>query len=191
MAERMISLGQFVNVGELLSTLVQTNPLEVEFNVPERYLGQLNMGQEIKTTSVAYPNEDFIGKVVFISPRLDEQDRTVLMKASIDNTDGRLKPGMFARLALVFEVRENALVVPEQAISYQGDQAMIIVMDGNGQAEFRDVIVGIRISGRAEILSGLEEGEIIVIEGIQKLGPGTPIEISEKSSRYGVERPGA
>ena len=186
MDERKVSLGQFVNIGELLSALIQTNPLEVEFNVPERYLGQLKMGQQIKIKSIAYQGEAFEGEVFFISPQLDELNRTVLMKANIDNSDGRLKPGMFANLELFFRAIDDAIIIPEGAISYQGDQASVVVMNSEDKAEFRDVTVGVRMSGRAEIQQGLIPDERIVVEGFQKMSHGTPIKISPKSEKYGI-----
>ena len=187
--EREVSLGQFVDVGELLSSLVQTNPLDVEFNVPEKYLRQIAVRQRIDIQSVAYPGETFFGDVSFISPKLNEQSRTVLVKALVDNSDGRLKPGMFARLELAFRARDDALLIPEQAISYQADDAMVVVMGEENRAEFRPVSVGLRLSGVAEILSGLSPGERVVVEGFQKMGPGTLISISPKSERYGVVAP--
>lgn len=186
MDERKVSLGQFVNIGEQLSALIQTNPLEVQFNVPERYLGQLHVGQQIIITSVAYKGEDFGGEVFFISPQLDEMNRTVLMKANIDNSDGRLKPGMFANLELVFRVIDEAIIIPEQAITYQGDQASVVVMNDEDKVEYRQISVGMRISGLAEIQQGLDAGERIVVEGFQKMAPGTDIIISAKSEKYGV-----
>ena len=190
MGERVVSLGQFVDVGQLLSSLVQVDPLEVEFNVPERYLGQLGVGQTIAIRTVAYEG-NFAGRVFFVSPQLDERSRTVLVKAYVDNVDGRLKPGMFANLDLVFRARDDAIVIPEQAISYQGDQASVVVMNTESRAEFRPVAVGLRLSGVAEILSGLEVGEYIVVEGFQKMGPGSQILISPRSERYGVAVPDA
>ncbi len=181
MSTREVSLGQFVNVGQALSSLIQTNPLEVEFNVPERYLGKLNIGQSIKLASVAYPGEVFHGTVIFISPLLDERNRSVLMKADINNDDGRLKPGMFTSLDLVFNSRDNAIVIPEQAISYQGEKTIVVVMNSEDIAEFRPVEVGLRLPGEAEITSGLAEGERIVIEGYQKMSPGSQILISADS----------
>jgi len=181
MSTREVSLGQFVNVGQALSSLIQTNPLEVEFNVPERYLSKLNIGQSIKVVSVAYPAEVFLGTVIFISPLLDERNRSVLMKANINNEDGRLKPGMFTSLDLVFQSKDNAIVIPEQAISYQGDQTIVVVMDLEDKAEFRPVEVGLRLPGEAEIISGLVEGERVVTEGHQKMSPGSKILISADS----------
>ena len=186
MDQRNVSLGQFVNTGQLLSSLVQIDPLEVEFNVPERYLGQLRFGQVIRISSVAYPGEAFEGEVFFVSPQLDERNRTISMKANIDNTDDRLKPGMFANLELVFQARSEAIVIPEQAISYRGDQALVVVMGQDGKAEYRDVGVGLRLSGTVEVTSGLTAGEIVVVEGYQKMSPGSQILISPKSTQYGV-----
>jgi RND family efflux transporter MFP subunit len=127
--------------------------------------------------------------VFFISPQLDERNRTISMKANIDNTDGRLKPGMFANLELVFQARQNALIVPEQAISYRGDQASVVVMGQDGKAEYRDVGVGLRLSGNAEVTSGLMAGDFVVVEGYQKMSPGSQILISPKSVQYGVTPP--
>ncbi|MCC7410031.1 MAG: efflux RND transporter periplasmic adaptor subunit [Gammaproteobacteria bacterium] len=186
MGERIVSLGQYVSKGELLTTLVQTDPLEVEFNVPERYVGQVALGQHIEIATAAYPDERFPGRVYFIAPRLDERSRTLRMKAYVDNADGRLKPGMFANLELVFRARELALVVPEAAISQHSDNTMVTVMNAEGRAELRPVEIGLRLAGLAEITRGLNAGERIVVEGYQKMAPGTRILVAPESERYGV-----
>lgn len=185
--ERLISLGQFMTRGQRLASLVKTDPIEVAFNIPERYIGQLRLEQNIEITVEAFPGERFAGEVTFISPRVDRQSRTVLMKARMDNKDGRLKPGMFGNLELIFRVREAALVIPEAAISFNRDQASVVVMDPEGKAAFRMVTVGARLSGQAEITEGLEQGERVVVEGFQKMRPGSLINISEESRRYGIE----
>lgn len=189
MTERRVSLGQYVDTGELISSLVQINPLKVEFNVPERYLAQVAVDQTIAITSEAYPDERFTGQVYFVSPQLDERNRTVLVKAMVDNSQRRLKPGMFAKLELIFRAREDALVIPESAISFHGDETTVVVMNEEGRAEFRTVRVGLRLAGMAEILDGLHAGELLVVEGFQKMGPGTRIQISPRSRRYGVSIP--
>lgn len=189
--ERLVSPGQYVSRGELLSTLTQTDPLEVELHVPERYLGQVAAGQRIDVGTAAYPGERFAGTVYFLAPRLDERSRTLLVKAYIDNADGRLKPGMFASLELIFRARENVVVVPEAALSYRGDEVTVVVLDAEGRAEPRLVEVGVRLAGLAEIVSGVAAGEHVVVEGAQKLAPGTPVSIAPESRRYGVLRAGA
>jgi membrane fusion protein (multidrug efflux system) len=191
MTERLVSLGQYTTRGDKLASLVEMDPLEVAFNVPERYVGQLREGQRIETSVEAWPDEVFSGNVVFLSPKVDRTSRTVLVKARIANPDLRLKPGMFGKIELIFKARDAALVIPEAAISYANDDASVVVMNADGQAEFRQVQVGLRLAGEAEIISGLEAGERVVVEGFQKMGPGTPINISPESSRYGVEPEGS
>ena len=186
MTERLVSLGQFTTRGEKLASLVETDPLEVAFNVPERYIGQLKMDQRIEISVEAWPGQMFSGNVVFISPKVDRASRTVLVKARIANPDMQLKPGMFGKIELIFKARDAALVIPEAAISYSNDDASVVVMNKEGVAEFRPVKVGIRLAGGAEIIEGLEAGERVVVEGFQKMGPGTPISISPESSRYGI-----
>lgn len=185
--ERLVSPGQFVDRGELLSTLTQTDPLEIEFNVPERYIAQIREGETLALTTAAWPDERFQARIFFTAPAVDEASRTVLVKGRIDNADGRLKPGMFANLNLVFRARENAIVVPEQAISYRGNDAQLVVMNVDGRAEFRPVDVGLRLAGKAEITSGVTAGERVVIEGHQKMGPGVRITVAPESRQYGVE----
>ena len=187
MTERMISLGQFTTRGQRLATLVEVNPIEVEFNVPERFIGQIAEAQSIDIRVEAYAEETFGGEVVFISPRVDRQTRTILVKARLDNSEGRLKPGMFGNLELVFEVRAAALVIPEAAISYTGDRASVVVVDDQSKAEFRQVVVGTRLAGDAEILDGLAAGERVVVEGYQKMGPGSTVVVSEESRKYGID----
>jgi membrane fusion protein (multidrug efflux system) len=187
MTERLISLGQYMTRGQSMASLVVVNPLEVQFNVPERYIGQLAMDQQIEITVEAYPGELFLGDVIFISPRVDRNTRTVLVKARIANEDRKLKPGMFGNLELIFKAREAALVIPEAAISYNSDQASVVVMNAEGKAEFRQVEVGIRLAGKAEIIDGLSDGERVVVEGFQKMRPGSTIQISVESREYGID----
>ncbi len=185
--ERLVSPGQYVDRGQVLGSLVQVDPLEVEFHVPERYVSQVALEQRIALAVATWPDEQFEGRVYFLSPRVDEQSRTLLVKAYVANPEGRLKPGMFANLSLVFRARDAALVIPEAAISYRGDAASIVVMDEQGKAEPRTVQVGMRLAGLAEIVSGIAEGERVVVEGFQKMAPGATIVVAPESERYGVQ----
>lgn len=180
--ERQVSRGQFVNRGTVLGSLVRTDPLEAVFDVPERYLSRLEPGGAIAIHSVAYRDETFAGTVFFVAPRVNERDRTVRVKAVVPNADGRLKPGMFGRLDLVLDTREQALQIPESCVQYRGDQVSVVVMDDDDRAAFRPVTLGVRFKGRVEVTAGLEAGERVVAEGHQKMGPGSLIAISPKSA---------
>jgi len=189
MAEHDLSPGQIVSRGQKLAWLVQTSPLEVEFNVPERYIGQVAKAQKIQLESVALPGRKFDGSVDYISPRLDENTRTGLVKALIKNEEGLLKPGMYGTLDLIFRLRADVLTIPEAALSYHGDHSSVVVMDAAGKAEFREVRTGVRLQEKAEIIEGLKEGERVVVEGYQKMGPGTTVLIAPESKRYGITPP--
>ena len=181
---RMISPSQVVTRSTTLTWLVDLDPLKVEINVPERFLSQVLPGQEIQLQVSAFPEEEFVGTVFFVSPFVNADSRTALVKATVTNPDQRLKPGMFAGLDLTLQVRENAIVVPEVAISQvlEGGRATVMIVTADNKAELRSVRVGLRTEGRVEITEGLNEGEKVIVEGLQKIGPGMPVVIAPPES---------
>ena len=187
--ERLVSPGQYVTAGQALTKLVRLDPLEASFRIPERYVGLIKINQAITMRSVALPDMDITGDVFFIDPSIDQQSRTILAKAHVPNPDKKLKPGLFGGLDVVLEERENAVVIPESSVRYAGDQASVVVMNAENRAEFRNVTVGQRMAGRVEISEGLAAGERVVVEGYQKMGPGTGILISPASEKYGITPP--
>jgi membrane fusion protein (multidrug efflux system) len=189
MGARLVSPGQLVSIGQRLTSIVRLDVLEASFRIPERHVGQIRNGQPVIMDTVARPGEPIRGEVFFVDPVIDSRTRSVLAKARVDNTDLLLRPGMFGTLLVVLSERENALVVPESAVRYAGEQASVVVMNGENRAEFRNVTVGQRQPGRVEITSGLTAGEVVVVEGYQKMGPGTGITISPASERYGISPP--
>jgi len=184
--ERNVSVGQYVSRGKELAELVSTDPLEIVFDVPERRLGKLRNDLSVAFAADAYPEETFSGLVVYVAPLVNERTRTVHVKAEVSNESGRLKPGMFGVLTLVLEERENALVIPEACIQFTGDTTSIVIVNHAGLSEIRPVQVGNRFKGRVEIVDGVTEGEIVVVEGFQKMGPGAQIIAAAESAEYGV-----
>ena len=174
---RLISLGQYVTRGQSLTSLVDTDPMKAELNVPERFLSRLAEGQELEVRVTAYPEDAFRGTVYFVDPTVNPETRTVLIKARLPNPDGRLRPGMFANLQLVLRIREQALVIPETALLMQGDRTSVFVVDDQQQAQLRPVTIGLRLVGMAEVTSGVTQGEVVVVEGTQKLRPGAPVQV--------------
>lgn len=177
MGARLVSPGQFVQRGMVLSTLISQDPMKAEFRVPERFLKQINIGHKVDVTLAAFPDETFSGEVYFVDPQLDERTRTVLVKARIPNPEGRLRRGMFANLDLITTVKENAVLIPESALMWKQDNAMVYVVDAQGAAEMRPVRTGIRQAGFVEILSGVAAGDTVIVEGFQKIGPGAPVAV--------------
>lgn len=175
---RLISPGQVISRNTTLTWLVDLDTVKVEVKVPEKYLRQLQTGQPLEFTVAAFPGEKFRGEVYFISPQIEESTRTALVKARIPNANGKLRGGMFASLDLTLQLRELAIVVPEPALMSNGDNFTVYVVDEKGNAQVRPVQVGLRLAGKAEILTGLKAGEKVVVEGNQKLRPGAPVKLA-------------
>jgi membrane fusion protein (multidrug efflux system) len=181
MGERKISLGQFVEQGTTLSYLISQDPMKAEFHIPEKSLGQLKDGQSIEVTVAAYPDEIFKGEVYFINPQLNEQTRTALVKAKLPNSDGKLRQGMFANLNLIVNIHAQALTIPEIALIPKGEEVYVFVVDKENKAQMKLVKVGLRMDNKIEIIEGLSADEKVVIEGHQKIGPGSPVKIKNIS----------
>ncbi|MCM8811515.1 MAG: efflux RND transporter periplasmic adaptor subunit [Candidatus Omnitrophica bacterium] len=181
---RLVSPGQFIAAGTPLTTLLHPDPMKAEFRVPERHLSRLQEGQEVEVAVAAYPDERFTGTVYFIDPQIDEATRTALVKARVPNPEGKLRRGMFVNLNLILQVREKAVVIPEIALTLQGDAASVFVVDETSSAQIRQVQTGARLADAVEILSGVSEGETVVIEGTQKVRPGGKVQVryEEKAS---------
>ena len=172
---RRVSPGQFIQQGETITTLVDTNPIKADFQVPERFLGELRINQEISINVPAYPMEKFSGNVYFIAPEVAQETRTVFVRATIDNTSERLKPGMFGNLELVLQVKEKALVIPESALITQGNKIQVMVVGSDNTVQVNYVTTGLRLDGEVEITDGLNIGERVITEGHQKVESGSKV----------------
>jgi membrane fusion protein (multidrug efflux system) len=177
---RKVSVGEFVDAGADIVNLEQIDPLKVDFRVAEVYVASVKPGQELDLGVDAFPGEKFTGKVYAIDPLIDENGRSILLRASLPNPDGRLRPGLFARISLVLNERDNAIQVPEQALVPQGQEQFVFkVVDG--KAAFTKVKVGIRRNGMAEITDGLAPGDVVVTAGQLKIRDGVPVKVVPKA----------
>jgi len=179
---RNISPGQVITKDTVLTTLVDLDPVKVEINVPERFLSQVQTGQEIEVSVAAFPGRKFAGKVYFVAPSVDSATRTALVKATIPNSSHELKPGMFANLDLTLKVRDQAVVIPESAVSLQENQASVFVVGPDNTVQLRPVTLGLRMPGLVEITHGLQGGEKVITEGVQKVGPGAKVVLASKEA---------
>ncbi len=178
---REVSPGEYIQAGQNIVNFEDIDPIKVEFRVPERYLNQVREGQSVEVRVDSFPDHVFKGDVYAIDPRIDRGTRTVALKARVANVDGKLRPGMFARVRLVLEKRDRALLVPEQAIVPQGEGKFVYVLEGD-KAQLRPVKIGKRIRGQAEILDGVTAGDTVVVAGHQKIRPGTAVRAVNKSA---------
>lgn len=164
---RKVSVGEFVNVGQDLVTLVRLDPIEVDFSVPESALGQLERGQKIHVTVDAFPGENFGGAVTAIDPVVDPNSRSAKLRARIANPDGRLRPGQFAQLRLDVGSGANALMVPEQALMQEGDTRFVYTIV-DGKAKKTVVKTGTRTPGLVQVTQGLKAGDVVITAGQAK-----------------------
>src|SRR5690606_14785576 len=167
---RRVSVGSLVSPGTVITTLDDTSVMKVDFAVPENTLARLRPGLAVTAESAAYPGEKFTGEVASVDSRVDPVSRSVTVRALVPNPDGRLKPGMFLSVRITVDERE-ALLIPEAALVPEQNRQFVFVVSA-GRAERREVRIGTREPGRVEILSGLEAGERIVVEGTQKIRDG-------------------
>lgn len=172
---RLLSVGQYIPRGTNITTLIDANPMKLEFRIPERFLGQIKVQQTVKLTTAAYPDAPFTGEVYFIDPQVDTATRSVLVKARVPNPDSQLRQGMFAEVELIVQVRKEAVVIPETAVLYQGDLTFVYAIDAEQKVQQRPIKVGVRLPSAVEVLEGLSLGEHVVAEGHQKLFPGAKV----------------
>ena len=171
---RMISPGAYVKAGTDIVRLESIGTIKADFRIPELYMSKLGSNQEISVRLDAYPGEEFHGRIYAVEPVVDEQTRTILMRARIPNKANKLKPGMFVRVAVTLANRPNAIIVPEQAIWPQGqDNFVFRVVDG--KAALTKIRIGNRQPGRVEIVQGLDATDTVVTEGQIKLRDGAPV----------------
>jgi membrane fusion protein, multidrug efflux system len=173
---RRVSAGEYITAGQPLVNLESIDPVKADFRVPEKFLPAIRVGQTIRIKVDAFPDDTFEGKVYAIDPRLDVAGRSLLVRAKVPNTDQRLRPGLFARVTVLLQLKEDALSVPEQAIVPQGDDQFVFkIVDG--KARMTKVVTGTRREGRVEIVEGLAAGDEVVTAGQLKIRDGSAVSV--------------
>ena len=178
---RQVSEGQYVAAGTDIARLEKIDRLKLDFRVPEAFSGRLKAGQPVKVLVDAHAGRVFPGGVYAIEPGVDEQTRTILLRARVANPELRLRPGMFARVQVQLGVREKAIWIPEAAIVPRGQDSTVFRVV-NGKVDVVRVQTGARKVGEVEIVKGLAAGDLVVTEGTQKIGPGSAVLLLDKTS---------
>ncbi|MBI3370157.1 MAG: efflux RND transporter periplasmic adaptor subunit [Betaproteobacteria bacterium] len=173
---RQVSEGAFVAAGTDIARLEKIDQLKCDFRVPENFLGRLKGNQNVRIQVDAYAADTFNGAVYAIEPGVDEQTRTVLVRARVLNAGLKLRPGMFARVYLQLAVREKAVWIPEAAIVPRG-QASTVFRIVDGKAQLIEVQTGARRVGEVEIVKGIGAGDLVITEGTQRIGPGSAVQL--------------
>ncbi|MBE6351664.1 MAG: efflux RND transporter periplasmic adaptor subunit [Treponema bryantii] len=168
-------LGAKVSANSVITTIGDIDNLQITTRIPERYVGELAIGQKAEISLEAYPNVIFMATVSRISPVLDAATRTKEVILNFDEKDSRINAGMFAKVKLYTIDYSNHIVIPQDALVTNNDDKYVFVTKEDNTVEKRDVTVGKNIAGQIQILSGVEFGEKIVVEGMLSLYNGAKI----------------
>ncbi|GLQ06376.1 efflux RND transporter periplasmic adaptor subunit [Sneathiella chinensis] len=168
---REVSLGSLVRPGDLITTLDDIVSLKLDFDLPERNLASIRPGQTFQATSVAFEGRSFLGEIRTIATRIDPVTRAVRIRGIIPNDSGELRPGMFLSVQLRTGTTENAVLVPEQAVTISAAGHFVYeIVDGTTIR--REVTIGRRVPGWAQVVAGLGQEAVVVTEGLQKIKDG-------------------
>jgi len=173
---RSVSLGDYVKDGTDLVNVEDVRILKVDFRLPERNFSQVRVGQPIEVVADALPGERWQGQIEAINPRIDAGGRALEIRGRLENTSGRLRPGMFVRVRVIVGERANALMVPEEAIVPQGD-AFHVYKVVDDVARRVPVKIGVRRDAQVEILEGLAPGDQVVTAGMRLTRDGQPVRV--------------
>jgi membrane fusion protein (multidrug efflux system) len=176
---RSVGVGDYVSVGKTLITLTNIDPIKVDFRVPEIFLSRVKVDQPIRVKVDAVPGRDFEGRIFAIDPVVDVNGRAIRLRAAIPNADLVLKPGLFARIIIIVDQRENALVVSETAVVPDGVGKMVFVVQ-DGKARRVSVELGRRLPGKVEIAKGLTPEMQLVTAGQMRLRDGAAVSVKQK-----------
>lgn len=173
---RNYSLGHLLKPGDIVTTLDDTSTMKLEFDVPETVLAAMVPGTRLRATAAAYPGRKFDGAITIVDGRVDPVTRAVRIRANLPNQDDMLKPGMFLTVQISAGVRQNAVVVPEEAVLSQGGAQFVYIIR-DGRAARSRVALGQRVGGFVEVTEGVPAGADVVVGGLQQIREGATVRI--------------
>jgi membrane fusion protein (multidrug efflux system) len=188
--EKKVSAGSYVRNGTPLFTIIQINPLKLNFMITEADVNKLKMGQHVLFSVYAFPDREFKGELSVIYPYLDEKTRTLQVEAKVPNSDSLLKPGFFVKVMLYTSLPKDKILVPVTSLLYEEDKIKVFVVEGNlakeryvkaGQKYRLQSAVGSQqsaVNEYTEIIEGVKEGETIVTVGQQNLFEGAKVNVT-------------
>lgn len=182
LSNRQVSKGAYVIEGDELVRIQDLTPIRLTFQVPQKEIPNIKIGDEVTVTTDVYADKTFQGKVEAIDLSVNEESRSVVVYAAFSNDEGLLIPGLYGRVQLKTSlISPPAVVIPEQAIVVRPDGPYVYKNIG-GKAVLTKITVGTRTLDQAQVLSGLQKGNVIVLEGQDKIHDGTPIVATRKKS---------
>jgi membrane fusion protein (multidrug efflux system) len=180
---RHVDLGEYLAPGSAIVPLEALDPIYVDFSLPERELARVRVGQLVEVLVQAFPGKTFTGQISAIDPGIEIASRSLRLRATLDNPDKLLRPGMFSELRVLLGGQEQVLTVPRTAVTYNPyGNSVFVVLDQNGQmvVQRRQIQTGDVRGGFVAVTSGLETGDRVVSAGQVKLRNGQPIVADDK-----------
>lgn len=176
---RPVAVGEFITSQTTLATIVRTNPIKVNLQIPETEAGNARVGMSVSATVAAFPDRRFAGTVTAISPSLEEASRAVMVEAQIQNGENLLQPNMFAQAKILQAGGDQGVFVPKTAISTDKNtnSSRIYVITGDNTARLVVVQIGEEEGDMIRVSNGLEGSEKIAVNNVSQLFDGAPVEI--------------
>ena len=174
-AKRLVDVGNYVRVGTPIFVLVADDPLRLRGEVPERFVAELAIGQEVRGSVEAFPGDVLKGRLARISAAADSTSRALTVEATIPNPDGRLKVGFFCKAAILTKSDAEALVVPVEALVNFAGVTRVFIVDEGGIARTRPVRTGLSLGTKVEIVEGLSRGDRVATSALARLAEGSKV----------------
>jgi membrane fusion protein (multidrug efflux system) len=181
---REVSKGAYIDAGNVITSLDDLSSIKIDFHLPERLLTHIHVGQQVTAINSAYHNKEFIGKITAIDSRIDSSTRSIKVRATINNKALKLHPGMLLNISVLLQV-ENILQLPESSIIPIENIHYVFVVNED-KAVRKAIKIGRRHPGMVEVMSGLVEGEQVVVEGALKLRDGSAVSLIGQEAKTEV-----
>jgi len=177
-ADRTVQRGEFIRENTQVVTIVRMNPLKLRTAIQEKFANMIRESQMVDFKVEPYPNENFRGRLAYISPAVDQATRTFAVEVLVDNPAHKLKPGMFAQGAVLLGRDDNVLAVPEETVSNLAGVSSVYIID-NGVVKQTTIQVGQRQDKLIEVVGGLKGDEILAASNLNELVTGTRVGVGD------------
>lgn len=175
---REVSEGSVIGTADVITNIVNIDPIKIDFSIPERYSNQVEVGAPIYFTNESSEKE-FEGTVYAFEPQIDAATRTMKLRAQSPNKNNLFLPGMYVRIRFILGETEDALMVPAESVIPELQGYKVYVVDAENKAQERVVEIGTRTDTQVQIVSGLEEGDLVLATGVLQARQGMPVEYTQ------------
>jgi membrane fusion protein (multidrug efflux system) len=173
-AERLVSVGDYVTRGTKVATVMRVNPLRLELTVPAQFISAVAVGRQVTLEVDSYPGQSFTGQVRYVSPGVRADSRALVVEAVVPNASGLLKPGLFVTARIEQGKPTPGVLVPSAAVvTTTGTSRVFVVVDTH--VEERIVTIGQQVGDRVEATSGVTPTDVVAVTNLAKLSDGTEI----------------